>query len=78
MVEAVLARGEGAVSIRRELNSRRGDMHASMCRRLVKARVTGELQPDTNPADFARYVVTVVCGISVQAAGGASCKKLRG
>ena len=34
-------------------------------------------QPIPNPADLARYVATIVYGMAVQAAGGASRDKLQ-
>jgi hypothetical protein len=35
------------------------------------------LRSDVNPADLARFVVTVIQGIAVQAAGGSSRNELR-
>ena len=36
----------------------------------------GDLPPDANPAELARYVSTLLHGISVQAAGGATRTQL--
>lgn len=77
MVHGALASGDGADSVRRELNSRRAADEAGLRRRLIRAKAEGDLPPDVNPADLARYVVTVVRGMAVQAAGGATHKELR-
>lgn len=77
MVHGALACGEGTDSIRQELNSRRAADEAALRRRLVRAKAEGDLSPDANPADLARYVVTIVRGMAVQAAGGASLRELR-
>jgi hypothetical protein len=39
---------------------------------LARAEAEGELPPDLEPAAFARYIMTVLEGMSVQAVGGAS------
>jgi hypothetical protein len=46
-------------------------------RRLQRAKSEGDLPANANPADFARYVATIVYGMAVQAAGGASRDKLQ-
>jgi hypothetical protein len=76
-VHGALACGEGSDSIRQELNSRRAAYEADLRRRLVRAKAEGDLPPDANPADLARYFVTVVRGMAVEAAGGASSHQLR-
>jgi len=45
--------------------------------RLKRAQAEGDLPRDANTADLARYVVTVIQGIAVQAAGGATRNELR-
>jgi hypothetical protein len=70
--------GEDADSTRQECDSLCGATDAAMCRRLVQSRATGDLAPDTNPADLVRYVATVIRGMSVPAVGGASRKDLLG
>jgi AcrR family transcriptional regulator len=77
MVHGALACGEGANAIRQELNSRRVAVEAGLRQRLVRAKAEGDLPPDANPADLARYVVTIIRGMAVQAAGGASRHELR-
>lgn len=76
MVHGALSSGVGADSVRRELNSRRAAAETALRQRLVRAKADGDLPADANPADLARYVMTVVRGMAVQATGGASRAEL--
>src|SRR2546422_2791402 len=75
MVNGALSCGEAADPIRQELASRRAADEAALRQRLKHAKSTGDLPADSDPADLARYVVTFVRGMAVQAAGGASRKE---
>ena len=77
MVQGALACGEEADSIRQELTARRAAGEAAIRRRLQRARSEGDLSTDADPADLARYVATILYGMAVQAAGGASRGKLQ-
>ncbi len=77
MVQGALASGEAADSIRLELTARRAASEAAIRRRLQHAKSEGDLPADTVPADLARYVATILRGMAVQAAGGASRGKLQ-
>ena len=77
MVQGALACGETAESVRRELVARRTTSEAAIRGRLERSREEGDLPADANPADLARYVVTVLRGMAVEAAGGASREDLR-
>ena len=44
---------------------------------LQHAKSQGDLSTDVEPADLAHYVATIVYGIAVQAAGGASRDELQ-
>jgi AcrR family transcriptional regulator len=77
MVQGALACGEAAESVRRELVSRRLAGEAALRERFERAISDGDLPADSHPADLARYVVAVIHGIAVQAAGGASRAGLR-
>ena len=77
MVQGALACGKAAESVRRELVSRRMAGEVEVRRRFEQALTEGDLPADSDPADLARYVVTVVRGMAVQAAGGASREELR-
>jgi AcrR family transcriptional regulator len=76
IVQGALAVGKGAHSARKEVAKRRNARESALCRRLHQAKREGDLPRDSDPADLARYVMTVVNGIAVQAAGGASREQL--
>jgi AcrR family transcriptional regulator len=77
MVHGALACGGAADAVRRELAARRRADEAAVRRRFERARAEGDLPAGADPADLARYVVTVLRGMAVQAAGGASRAELR-
>ena len=76
MVQGALSCGRMANPIRRELASRRAAGEATIRRRFKRAISDGDLPADTDAGDLARYVSTVMHGMAVQAAGGASRKDL--
>lgn len=76
-VNGALACGEAANPIRQELISRRVAIEAALRKRFKRAKSEGDLPPDSNPADLARFIATVIQGMAVQAAGGASREELR-
>ena len=75
-MQGALASGESADPIRRELISRRAATETAIRERLERAKLTGDLPPDSNPADLAHYITTVSHGMAVHAAGGASREDL--
>jgi AcrR family transcriptional regulator len=76
-VQGALSCGESAEPVRRELNACRAAVETAFRERLYQARADGDLPPEVDPTDLARYVATVLQGMSVQAAGGASREELR-
>jgi AcrR family transcriptional regulator len=76
LVQAALACGDGAKAIRDDLILRRDAGEKAVRLRLRRAQAEGDLARDANPADLARYVVTVIQGIAVQAASGTARKEL--
>jgi len=76
MVRGAMACSEAANKIRDEVVTRRATGEVMIRERLERAISTGEIPPDLDPADYARYIMTVLEGMSVQAAGGASRKDL--
>jgi AcrR family transcriptional regulator len=76
LVQGALACGNGTNSVRRELISRRIAGEAALRQRLNRAKTDGDLSVDANPASLARYIVTMIQGMSVQAAGGATRNEL--
>jgi AcrR family transcriptional regulator len=77
MVQGALVCGEGADCIRQELVARRLASEAAVRRRFKRAKAEGDLPAGSNPADLARYVVTIAQGMAVQAASGASLEGLQ-
>jgi AcrR family transcriptional regulator len=77
IVHGALASSDGSASIRQELNARRAADEIGLRRRLIQAKSEGDLPPGANPADLARYIVTIVRGMAVQASGGGSRNELR-
>jgi AcrR family transcriptional regulator len=67
MVQGALACGDA--SVQKEVAARR---------RLQRAKREGDLPKNSDPAELAHYVMTVVRGMAVQSAGGASPDQLRG
>ena len=76
-VQSALVCGDGAKGIRNDLILRRDAGEKAVRLRLKRAQAEGDLPRDANTADLARYVVTVIQGIAVQAAGGATRNELR-
>lgn len=76
LVQAALACGEGSESIRQELAAVRAADQAAVRARFEAALAAGELPPDTDCEALARYVVTVLNGLSVQATSGATRPQL--
>ena len=76
MVQSALACGDTADVLRQELVKRRAAGEAAFRERFERAISEGDLPPDSDPADLARYVATLMHGMSVQAAGGATRDEL--
>jgi len=76
LVQGALASGPTAASIRKELNLCRAAAEAAVRRRLERAIAEGDLPAKVNPTKLARYILTVLWGLSVQAAGGATRTQL--
>src|SRR5579883_1632675 len=77
LVQGALACGETAESVRRELAASRLAGEDAVRQRFERAIADGDLPAEVDPAVLAGYVVTVMRGIAVQAAGGASREDLR-
>jgi len=77
VVQAALVCGEASDAVRRELMAHRAAGQDSLRQRFERAGVDGDLSSDVDYAALARYVVTVLHGMAVQAASGASRDDLR-
>lgn len=73
---AVCGGGESDV-IRHELIARRSLSEETLRMRLERAAADGELPEGEDPADWARYVMSVGLGMAVKAASGATACELR-
>jgi AcrR family transcriptional regulator len=76
LVQGALASGPLASTVRKELSVRRAGAEAAVRRRFERAIAEGDLPATVEPAKLARYIITVVWGLSVQAAGGATRAQL--
>lgn len=77
LVQGALATGPVAGAVRGELSAKRAMAEQCIRGRLERAISDGELTKGTDTAALARYVMTFVWGMSVQAAGGATRVQLR-
>jgi AcrR family transcriptional regulator len=77
MVQGALAVGNAAGSVRKEAAGRRGASEVALRRRLQRAKREADLPKNADPAELARYVMTVLQGMAVQGADGASPDQLR-
>ena len=76
LVQSALACGDDAAAMQQEVAARRAAAEIQLRERLERARTEGDLPPDADPADLARYISAVLSGIAVQAAGGAGPAEL--
>jgi AcrR family transcriptional regulator len=77
MVQGALAVGNSAESVRKEAAGRRAAGEVALRRRLRRAKREGDLPRNADPAELARYVMTVLRGMAVLGADGASPDQLR-
>jgi len=77
LVQGALAGSEECEAVKRHLALRRAAGEVLIRERLKRAKREGDLPDDADPAALARFVATVMQGMAVQAAGGASSKELR-
>lgn len=76
-VLGALSCSEAADPIREVLASCRTDGEVKLRRRLEDAREAGDLAAAADPEALARYLATIIQGMSVQAAGGATRAELQ-
>jgi AcrR family transcriptional regulator len=75
-VNGAVACSEASEAIREELSARRMVNENNLRGRLEQARSAGDFPNDEDPADWARYVVSIGLGMAVKAASGASREEL--
>lgn len=71
-----LACSQEAEPIREELATRRLAGQVALLHRLEQAQASGDLPVDAEPGDLARYLTTILHGLSVQSATGATREEL--
>jgi AcrR family transcriptional regulator len=71
-IQGVLACGEDAEPVKQAMIAMRKGGDDALRKRMTKARESGELPEDIDPADYARFLSTVIRGLGVQAANGAT------
>jgi AcrR family transcriptional regulator len=76
LVQGALASGPEEEWAQKELSRRRAGAEAAVHRRFERAIAEGDLSKTTDSAALAKYVVTVLWGLSVQAASGATRRQL--
>jgi AcrR family transcriptional regulator len=77
VVQGALACGDAAGSVRKEIAARRTAAKFALRRRLRQAKREGDLPPNADPGELSHYVMTVLHGMAVQGADGASRDQLR-
>lgn len=77
LIQGALACGTGAEPVKQAMIDWRKDGEGALKKRLQQAQSEGELQAEIQPADFARYISSVMAGLGVQAANGATRTELR-
>ena len=77
VVSGALACGEESETVRRELAQLRQGTVTALRERFERAVQDGDLPAETDCATLARYVATVLNGLAVQSASGATEKELR-
>lgn len=76
MVHGALATGAEGEPARQAMIQWRRRGETALRRRIQEARVAGELNPKIDPADYARFLGTIVAGLAVQAVNGATKAEL--
>ncbi|MFO1242781.1 MAG: TetR/AcrR family transcriptional regulator [Rickettsiales bacterium] len=78
LVQGALSCGEEAEPIKHELAARRAEIEQTLSKRFARARLEGDLPQAINSEDLARYFATLMHGMAVQAASGATPQTMHG
>jgi AcrR family transcriptional regulator len=76
IVQGALTCGQSSLAIQQELIAYRGHFEASLIARFELAKVQGNLAPNVNCSQLAKYIATIHQGMSVQATSGATREEL--
>lgn len=77
LVQGALSCGDEAQPIREELARRRLGTEAAWRERFIKAVKDGDLPAESDPAGLARFLATIIEGLAVRSAGGATPEELK-
>ena len=77
LVQGAMSCSKEVEPVRRELAARRAAKESAVRQRFSRAIADGDLPPHADPAVLARFVITVILGMAVQAAGGATRAQLQ-
>ena len=76
LVQGALSCSDEAAPIKRELAKKRATGEAKLQERFERAKSEGDLPADINAVDLARYIMTVLEGMAIQAASGTTREAL--
>ena len=76
-IQGALACGTDAEPVKQAIIDWRKSGQAALKKRLQQAQSEGELPAEIQPVDFARYLSSVMAGLGVQAANGATRAELQ-
>ncbi len=76
-IQGALACGTDAEPVKQAMIDWRKSGEAALKKRLRQAQSEGELPAEIQPADFARYLSSVMAGLGIQATNGATRAELR-
>lgn len=76
IVQGALSCSEAGEAIKETLINRRREGEQDLCERLQRAKTEGDLPETADPLLLARYIVTVLQGMAVQATNGSCSEEL--
>jgi AcrR family transcriptional regulator len=76
LVRSAVSCSEEEDAMRYELAARRAQGEVKLRERLKRGKKDGEMPSDLDPTDYARFIMTMLEGMSVRAAAGATRKEL--
>ncbi len=76
IVQGALTCGQGSDKIQQELIAYRSNIETTLSKRFELAKTQGDLPPNVNTKQLAKYIATVHQGMSVQATSGATREEL--
>jgi AcrR family transcriptional regulator len=76
IVQGALTCGQSSSAIQQELIAYRSSIETTLTKRFELAKIQGDLPPDLNTKQLAKYIATIHQGMSVQATSGATRQEL--